>query len=799
MFTVVAVLTLALGIGANTAMFSVLNGILLSPLPYPHPEQLVALGASKANFQNGSISYPNFRDWQKENRSFESLAVFRATSFDLTGVGEAEELPAELVSSGLFPMLNVRPVLGRVFAGGEDEIGTAPVAMITKALWERKFGSTPDVLGKSITLDGRDYMIVGVMPNGMMPGVMSMQVADIYAPIGQWTNNLLTERGAGLGIRGLGRLKPGVTIEQARADMARVTQNLAAAYPEKNHGTGAHLVPLKDAVVGNVRHLLLVLLGAVAVVLLIACGNVANLLLARATGRQHEFGIRVALGASRKRLTRQLLTESLVLASIGGTLGLALAYWGTRGLLRLVSSNLPRTENVGVDGRVLLFTAGASLLAGVLFGLVPALRVSFAKVSATLVDRSRGTSTGRAQAQRVFVVVELAMALVLMISAGLMIRSLAALWRVDPGLRAENLTTFSVALSPSMMNASPDAVRAVFRNLDQELNASPGVTAAAINWGSFPMAGDDEVVFWIAGQPKPASQNQMSWTLHYVVGPEFLRAMGTELVRGRFFTPQDNERAPHVVVVDEAFARKFFPNEDPIGKRLVLNSTDEDTVEIVGVVRHVLQWGLDADSSMPLQAELYRPFMQLPDDAMKLTATGVNYAVRFDPAAHTGFGALRKSLQQNHPEQAIYGIQSMDEIIGSTIERRRLLMLLLSAFAVFAVSLASIGIYGVISYVVAQRTQEIGIRIAMGARPADVLRMIARQGVRLIVIGLVCGTAGALAATRALNTMLFGVKPFDATTFLATASLLFVIGMFAICVPAIRAARVDPMIALRDQ
>ena len=798
-FTVVAVLTLALGIGANTAMFSVFNGVLLSPLPYPHPEQLIALGASKANFQNGSISYPNFRDWQKDNRTFESLAVFRATSYALTGLGEAEEVPAELISSGLFPMLSVRPVLGRLFAPGEDEIGAAPVALITQSMWERKFGSSRDVVGKSVSLDGRDYTIVGVVPGGAMPGVMSMQAADIYVPIGQWTNNLLTDRGAGLGIRGLGRLKPGVTLEQARADMARVAANLATAYPKTNRGTGAHLVPLKDAVIGSVRQLLTVLLLAVGVVLLIACGNVANLLLARATSRQHEFGVRVALGAGRWRLVRQLLTESVVLALMGGALGLGLAYWGTQAGLRFFAAGLPRASNIGVDARVLLFTVGASLIAGILFGLAPAFRAVHADANSTLTDRSRGTSAAKSRAQATFVVMELAMALVLMVSAGLMIRTLAALWSVNPGLRPDNLVSFGVTLPPSMMNANADAVRAALRNLDEELNTSPGVEAAAISWGAFPMAGDDEVTFWIDGQPKPTSQNQMSWALNYVVGPQYLRAMGTELVRGRFLSEQDNEGAPHVVVVDEAFARAFFPHEDPIGKRLHLNTSDDEQVEIVGVVRHVLQWGLDADSSMPLQAELYRPFMQLPDDAMKLTATGVSYAVRFNPATHTGFSELRQRLQQRYPEQAIFGVQTMEEIITATLERRRLVMVLLTGFAAFALALASIGIYGVISYVVAQRTQEIGIRMAMGARRADVLRMIARQGLRLIVIGLLCGSVAAMAVTRALNTMLFGVKAFDVTTFFATAFVLLLIAMLAIGVPAARATRVNPVIALRDQ
>ncbi len=797
-FTLVAVLTLALGIGANTAIFSIFNAVLLSPLPYPHAERLVALGASKPNFQNGSISYPNFRDWQKDNRTFDAMAIFRNTSYSLTGLGDAEEIPAELVSSELFPVLNVKPVLGRTFAAGEDEVGAAPIAIITRALWERKFNSSPTVLGKSITLDGGAYTIVGVVPGSVNLNIPSLSPADVYVPIGLWANNLLTDRGAGLGIHGLGRLKPGVTLEQARADMARVTQNLATAYPTKDRELGAHIVPLRQAMVRNLKPILPVLLGAVVVVLLIACGNVGNLLLARATSRNHEFAIRAALGADRRRMLRQVLTESLTLALLGGAIGIALAQWGTQAALKVLPESLPRTENIGLDTRVLLFTTGVSLLAGVLFGLLPALRASRPDLNSTLADRSRGTSAGRANTQRVFVVVELAMALVLMISAGLMIRSLAALWNVDPGFRSDHLLTFGLTLPPSMMNAPPDFVRATFRNLDRELNAISGVEASSIWWGAFPMSTDDEVLFWPAGQPRPASQNQMNWALNYVVGPQYLQVMGTELLRGRFLTEQDNQHAPAVVVVDEAFARKFFPHEDPIGRRLNLVSPDEVNAEIVGVVRHVQQWGLDDNGTAELQAQLYRPFMQLAEGTMKLTPTGVNYAVRLSPTAHTSFDVIRRRLQYGNAEQAVYTPQTMDEIIAATLATRRLSMILLSAFAVLAVSLSGIGIYGVTSYVVAQRTQEIGIRMAMGARRADVMGMVARQGFQLIAVGLLCGAAGALVATRALSSMLFGVGPFDLVTFLATAFLLLAIGMLAIYVPAARAAKVDPLVALRN-
>jgi predicted permease len=797
-FTLVAVLTLALGIGANSAIFSIFNAVLLSPLPYPHAERLVTLGASKPNFQNGSISYPNFLDWRRDNRTFDSMAVFRNSSYSLTGVGYAEEIPAELVSSELFPMLNEKPMLGRVFLQGEDEVGAAPIAVITTGLWERKFGSSPSVLGRNITLDGRSYTVVGVIPSNLSLNIPSFSPADVYVPLGQWANNLLMDRGAGLGIHGLGRLKPGVSLEQARADMARVTQNLAAAYPKQDHGLGAHMVPLKQAVVHNLKSILWILLGAVGVVLLIACGNVANLLLARAASRNHEFAIRGALGADRTRLLRQLLTESLTLALLGGALGVGLAQWGTKAALGVLPASVPRAENIGLDYRVLLFTAGISLLAGILFGILPALTASRPDLNSTLADRSRGTSVGRSHAQRAFVVVEMAMALVLMISAGLMIRSLAALWSVDPGFRPDHLLTFGVTLPPSMMNAKPDAIRATFRNLDRELNAIPGVEASSVWWGAFPMNTDDEILFWPEGQPRPASQNQMNWALSYVVGPQYLQVMGTELLRGRFLTEHDDEHAPAVVVVDQAFANKFFAKEDPIGKRLNLVSPDEVTAEIVGIVRHVQQWGLDDPGTQELQAQIYRPFLQLPPATMALTPSGVNYAVRLSPTVQTGFDAIRRQLQQGNAEQAVYAPQTMDEIISATLATRRLSMMLLTCFAVLALSLASIGIYGVISYVVAQRTQEIGIRMAMGAGRVDVLKMVAGQGLKLIAIGLVCGTLGAVAATRALSTLLFGVKPLDLPTFLATAFLLLGIGMLAIYLPARRAAKIDPMAALRD-
>ncbi len=612
-FTLVAVLTLALGIGANTAIFSVVNGVLLNPLPYPHPEQLVTLHESKPNFEFGSISYPNFRDWQRDNHTFSSVAISRGFAFSLTGIGEAEQVRGRFISSDFFSTVGVNPVLGRSFAPGEDEIGAAPIALISEGLWKRKFGSSQDVLGKNITLDGKGYTVVGVVPANFDLLLRSFQVAEIYVPIGQWNNPLLPKRGAGLGVHGIARLKPGVSIEQARADMSEVTRNLAVAFPDDNKGVAATLLPLRQDMLGNVQPILLVLFAAVGFVLLIACVNVANLLLARSAGRTREFAIRTALGAGQGRVVRQLLTESILLALVGGTLGLALASWGTQAALKHLPADLPRAGAVGLDARVLIFTAAVSLLAGILFGLAPALKTRTPELHKTLKEGGRGASNARHGAQAVFVAAEMAMALVLLIGAGLMIRTMARLWTANPGFRPQNVLTFSVSLPPSMMTARPDAIRAAVREVDAKIAATPGVQSMSETWGAVPLGSDDEQLFWLDGQPQPASQNEMSWTIDYIVEPGYLQTMGIPLQRGRFFTPQDNEHAPLVVVIDDVFARKYFGNQDPIGKRIILNNhrsvrvldKSDGRAEIVGVVGHVNQWGLDSDDTQQLRAELY--------------------------------------------------------------------------------------------------------------------------------------------------------------------------------------------------
>ena len=794
--TILVIITIALGVGANTALFSVVNGVLLNPLPYPEPDQLVALRESKPNFEWGTIPYPTFRDWQKDNHTFSSIAVWRGYAFSLTGAGEAEQVNAQLVSSDFFPILGVKPLLGRSFLAGEDEIGAAPIAVISEGLWRRKFASAPDILSKGITLDGNSYSIVGVIPAGPhFPMGSASARREVFVPIGQWKNNLLTSRGAGLGINGIGRLKPGVTIEQARADMTSVSNNLAAAFPDTNKGISARLIPFKQWMVGDIGSLLLVLLASVGFVLLIACVNVANLLLARSTSRTREFAVRSALGASQRRMVRQLLTESLLLAVAGGMLGLMLAAWGTRAALSVLPTALPRTEEIGLDIRVLFFTLAISLLAGILFGLVPALKMSPSRLQETLKEGGRGMSGGRHRVQGAFVVAEMAMALVLLAGAGLMIRSLTRLWGVDPGFNSRNVLTVGLTLPQSMMAASPDAIRAAFREFDHKIASIPGVEAVSQTWGSVPMAGDDEQTFWFEGQPKPANPNDRSWAIDYIVEPGYLKAMEIPLLRGRFFTGQDNEHSPRVVVVDDVFARKYFPNENPLGKRILRD--DASPEEIVGVVGHVKQWGLDADDTEKLRAQIYIPCMQMPDAFITMQASGSTVIIRSRQAGTGLLDSIRHASQQISNEQIIFNPQTMDQIIADSLAERRFSMILFGAFAALALLLASVGIYGVISHVVGQRTHEIGIRMALGARRLDVLRLILVGAGRVALIGVALGLVCALSLTSLLANRLYGVSPQDPITFVAVPSILIAVALLASYLPARRATKVDPMTALR--
>jgi predicted permease len=795
-FAAVAIATLALGIGVNTIIFSVVNGVLLSPLPFPEPDRLVTLHENKPNFEGGSLSYPNFRDWQKNNRTFSSMAIGRSVGFSMTGTAEPEQLRGNFVSSDYFPALGVNPVIGRGFAAGEDEVGAAPVAMISAGLWRRKFSAASDILSRTITLDGKSYPIVGVIPANFRLSIPGFREADVYVPVGQWSNPMLTKRGAGLGIHGLGRLKAGVTLAQAKADMESVTAGLAAAFPDTDKGITADLVPLKKMMVGEVQSFLTVLLAAVGFVLLIACANVGNLLLARSTSRTREFAVRAALGAARSRVVQQLLTESVLLGLAGGVLGVSLAALGTRAVLGILPAALPRAEQIGLDWRVMVFATGISVLAGVLFGLVPALKTSQPNVSERLKEGGRGSSGTRHQAQRIFVVSEVALSVVLLIGAGLTIRSLMQLWRLDPGFNPHNVLTLGISLPPSLVGAKPETIRNAFRDLDQKLLAIPGVQAVSQAWGAMPFSDDDEQLFLVEGQPKPQNENDMNWAIDYIVEPGYLKAMGVPLQRGRFFTEQDNEKSPLVVVVDDVFAQKYFPQQDAIGKRIQLNRSTQ-LAEIVGVVGHMRQWGLDADDQQSLRSELYIPAMQMPDAFVAMTPSGSVVVLRSDQASSGLTAAVRRVSTEMSAEQVVFGEQTMDSMIARSLASRRFTMILLVVFAVLALLLASIGIYGVLSYVVAQRFPEIGLRMALGAGRFDILRLILSGGGRLAAAGIAVGLAAAFGLTRLMSSLLYGVSAYDPLTFVSVAGLLLVVALAACFIPARRAAKVDPMVALR--
>jgi len=791
-FTTVVVATLALGIGANAAIFSVVNGVLLNPLPFPDPDQIVTIHQSKPNFEAGAIPYLNFIDLQRENRTLSSIAISRNTSFTLIGVGEAERVRARMISADYFNVLGVKPVLGRTFIAEDDKQGASPVALLNGAFWRSKFGAAADIVEKNITLDDRSYRVIGVLPETFKLHTGT----DVYVPIGAWNEQALQNRGAALGIHGIGRMKPGVSFEQAQADLSRVMADLAVAYPATNKGNGAKLIAMRKQLVGDIQPTLLLLLAAVGFVLLIACVNVSNLMLARSTGRGREFAIRAALGAGQWRLLRQSLCESTLMSLLGGGLGLLLAVWGTKLALATLPTALPRAEEIALDTRVLTFTLAISLLTGILTGLAPALKGTRKHFTETLKEGGRGASPGRVRAQGVFVAIEMALALVLLIGAGLLIRSLNALWQVDPGFRPDNVLTFGITLPPSMRSATASTTRATLRDLNARLAATAGVSAVSLSVGATPMQNEDDLFFWVEGDAKPQSHSDMHMALFYFVEPGYLKAMGIPLKQGRFFTDQDDERAPRVMVIDEALAQQRFGKENPIGRRIHLDD-NQAPYEIIGVVGHVKQWGLDADSQESLQAQLYVPFRGVSDNDLQGT-TGVSAVVRADKDPGPAFfSSIRQAVQSQSSQNVVANAQTMNEVIADSLAQRRVSMILLGSFATVALLLSSLGIYGVISYFVGQRTHELGIRMALGAKRADILRLVLGHGMKMAIAGVAIGVVAALGLTRLMTKMIFGVSAKDPMTFVVIALLLILVALVACLVPARRATKVDPLVALR--
>ena len=791
-FTAVSIITLALGIGANTAMFSAVQGVVLAPLPFPEPDRLVMVWENNPRFPRVYVSYPNFLDWRRSAGSFQQMAAFREKGVDLTSSGAAEHVNGNEISSGFFNTLGAELTVGREFTAEEDRQGATPAAMISNRLWRNRFDSDPQALGKSITLDGVDYTIVGVAGTGYRLGTDQV---DVYTPLGHGDPLVINDRASHDGILAIGRLGPGATIAQGQAEMSTLQNGLDQLYPAANKDLGIFVEPLKQVLVGEVRGTLLLLLGAVGLVLLIACSNVANLLLARSSARAREFAVRSAIGASRGRLIRQLLTESILLSLAGAGLGLLIATFGLRAVTARVTGILPRIESIGVNGPVLLFTLAVSIVVGVGFGLAPALKNWTADLQASIKEAGRGSTSGRHRVQSALVIVQVALTLVLLVGAGLMLRTIRRLWNVNPGFDTQQIMTFKVGVSASLTKTA-ESTRTAYRQLIERIRAVPGVQAADFS-ATIPLTGQGWIMpFWINSQ-KPDSLQAAPRLVMYLTGPEYPRTMGIPLLRGRFFTKEDTTRSPLVMVIDSDLAKTYFPNSDPLGQTITAGFSPPGPCRIIGVVGHVRQWGLDDPS---VQNQAYFPLYQDPDQWVANNYPGAWVVVRSQLEYAALMRGIKEAVYGMSAEQPIYDVQSIRQIVSQSMSSQRFPMVLLGAFAALALILAAIGVYGVVSYSVNERTREIGIRIALGAERRNIFRLVVGQGLRLILAGLAIGTAGTLILAPLLPSfshLLYGVRPYDPLTVLAVSALLSGIAVLACSIPARRSTKVDPMEALR--
>jgi predicted permease len=792
-FTAVAVLTLALGIGANTAIFSVVNGLLLRPLPYADSERLAIIWTHSpgANVAQDWPSPGQFSAVKATATAFEDLALAQGTSLNLAGESGAERIGAVRTTSNMFALLGARPALGRVFLPEEDAPGRPRTVVLSHGLWQRRFGSDPNVVGRALTLNGESYEIVGVMPPDfqlgyeVMPTVGAVQQADVLLPLPLSAERMARQGDENYNI--VGRLKPGATFEQAQAELNLAARNLAQQFPEdypQSRAFSFSVRPLLEQVVGDVRPALLVLLGAVAFVLLIACANVANLLLARAAVREKEMAVRTAIGAGRWRIVRQLLTESVALSFVGGALGLLVAFWGLDALRALSPGNIPRLQNVALDGRVLLFTSAVTTLTGVLFGLAPALRGSRVNLGETLKEGGRALAGGGGQRLRnALVVAEVALSLVLLVGAGLLIRSFMRVQQVEPGFDARGVT--SLRLSVGGTGYQGERSSEFYRQLLERARSLPGVESAGlatilplgggIGWGGVTIEGY-----------VPAGGQDAIQADYRVAGVGYFETMRVPLKSGRYFDERDTKESTPAAIIDENMARTYWPGADPVGRRLKTGDDDAPWLTVVGVVGGVKQYALDTDS----RVTVYLPHGQNPAGTMYLVARTPGDAEALAPA-------LVREARAIEPNVAVFDVKTMEGRLSESLARRRFAMLALGLFALVAMLLAAVGIYGVTSYSVAQRTREIGVRVALGASRRDVLGLVLRRGMLLALVGIGVGLAGAFALTRLMASLLFGVSAADPLTYAAIALLLGTAALLACYVPARRATKVDPMIALR--
>jgi putative ABC transport system permease protein len=780
-FTAIALIALALGIGANTAIFSLVNAVLLRPLPYSDPAQLVMVWENhqgRGGPEREWLSPPDFEDWRSQNRVFTNLSAMNNWGPTLTGRNEPEPLVGAAVSHDMFALLGREPSMGRSFLAEEDQPGAANVVVLSNELWQRRFGSDREIIGKSISLNADSYTVVGVMPAGFKFPVIAN--TELWRPL-RPTINPSCQRGC-LVLRAIARLKSEASFEKARLEMSMIAQRLEGEYPESNSKVGATLVPLHEQLVGNMRRPLLVLLGAVGFVLLMACANVANLTLARAAAREKEIAIRAAMGASRGRVVRQLLTESCLIALVGGALGLLLAVWLLRLFAGLAPPGAPGFDEIGIDRVVLGFTFGIAMLTGLIFGLVPAFHVSKPDLNNSLKEGKGGA--GGADGGRVrsaLVIAEIALALMLLIGGGLLMKSFLLLQRVDPGFNPDHLLT--VRLFPNRTQyPETEQIRRFYGELLDRLKTLPGAqSVAAIS--TLPLSGNNtDTGFTIEGRPEPpANQGPVAWFSS--VSPDYFRTMDMRLVKGRVFTDRDNEKSPLVVIISETMARRYWPDEEPVGKRI---GRADRWREIVGVVKDVKHFGLDSDTP----PSMYLPANQVPARGMTLVLKTAGDPMSIVPPLRTEIWSKDKNL-------AIAQVTTMNELMASSISQQRFILLLLGCFAALALVLAAIGTYGVMSYAVTQRTHEIGIRLALGARNLNVLWLVIKSGMTLAVIGAGIGLVGAFGLTRLMSSLLFSVTPTDSTTFIGVSLGLFVVALFACYLPARRATKVDPLIAIR--
>ncbi|HEX8140384.1 MAG TPA: ABC transporter permease [Pyrinomonadaceae bacterium] len=791
--SLVAVLTLALGIGANTAIFSVVNAVLLRPLPFRNPEQLVWVWSTRTDRDKAFFSIPNFTDTRDQNRTLDQMAAYANWGANLTDGGEAERLQGVRLTPNALQMLGVEAALGRTLMPEDGASASQRVVVLGYGLWQRRFGSDSSLLGRTLTLNGEAYTVVGVLPQSFtLPGAE----VEMASPLVLETDARRTERGSNF-LRAFARIKPGVTLGQAQADLAAITERLRAEHPEENAKlTAPRVVGLHDEIVGGYRKSLWLVLGAVGLVLAIGCTNLANLLLARATTRHKEMAVRAVLGASRRRLVRQLLTESILLATVGGALALLLTSWGVDALLALSPQDLPRLQEVSIDGRLLGFTLIVSLLAGVGFGLIPALQASRVDLNEELKGEARGLtgSAGRSRTRSILIVSEIALSLVLLISAGLLVKSFLLLQRVSPGFDAENLLLVRLSL-PQAKYQKREQVADFYEKLAPRIESLPGVRgvgAASV----LPLSGmNARADFTIVGrallsaQDAPGAQNR--W-----VSPGYFHLMSIPLLQGREFTRQDGPDSPGVVVIDEALAARYWPNQNPLGARLRIDdggAAAPREVEVVGVVGQVKHVGLE-DEPTPT---VYAPFEQVPPGTVSFLINNMSLVVRTDGDPLGSQGAVRREVQGVDRDVPASSVKTMEQALSSAVAPRRFSLLLLAVFASAALVLAAMGIYAVISYSVTQRTHEIGIRMALGAQASDVLKMVLGQGLKLILLGLLTGLAASLALTRLMSSLLYGVSTVDPATFILVSLLLAFVALVACYIPARRSTKVDPMEALR--